>query len=124
MKKYQDYTKEQLLEVIKEKNNTIMSLNGSVYYYKRLDELHKETIKNQKHRLLLEYLRTCLVSLLANEYREKQSYKIQHLITKIEQYHSVCLECQFVPNGINMDGVDTGLLQPGEKYHHFIKYEF
>ena len=40
------------------------------------------------------------------------------------KYHALCLEPQYIPNGINMDGVDTGLLEPGEKYHHFIKYEF
>ena len=36
MKKYEDYTKEELLSVIKYKNDTISRLNGSVYYYKRL----------------------------------------------------------------------------------------
>ena len=44
--------------------------------------------------------------------------------TKIEQYHSMCLECQFVPNGINMDNVDKALLKPGEEYNHYIKYHF
>lgn len=44
--------------------------------------------------------------------------------TKIEQYHSVCLECQFIPNGINMEGVDKALLKPGEEYNHYIKYHF
>lgn len=44
--------------------------------------------------------------------------------TKIEQYHSICLECQFVPNGINMENVDKAILKKGEEYNHFIKYSF
>ena len=43
---------------------------------------------------------------------------------KIKQYHSVCLECQYVPNGINMDDVDQAILKPGEQYNHFIHYSF
>ena len=38
MKKYQDYTKEQLIKVIEEKNITISRLNGEVYYYKNIKE--------------------------------------------------------------------------------------
>ena len=44
-------------------------------------------------------------------------------ITNIK-YHALCLEPQYIPNGINMDGVDDGILKPNEKYSHFIKYEF
>ena len=44
-------------------------------------------------------------------------------ITNIK-YHALCLEPQFVPNGINMSGVNDGILKPNEKYSHFIKYEF
>ena len=43
---------------------------------------------------------------------------------KIGQYHSVCLECQYIPNGINMDGVCKAILKKGEKYSHYIKYHF
>jgi aldose 1-epimerase len=43
---------------------------------------------------------------------------------RIEQYHSICLECQFVPNGINMNDVDKAILKKGEEYNHFIKYSF
>lgn len=41
MKKYKDYTKEQLLDVIKLKNDTIYKLNGRVYYYKKRVEFLK-----------------------------------------------------------------------------------
>ena len=44
-------------------------------------------------------------------------------ITNIK-YHALCLEPQFIPNGINMKDVEDGLLKPEEKYHHFIKYDF
>lgn len=43
---------------------------------------------------------------------------------KILKHHSVCLECQYVPNGINMDGVDKAILRKGEKYNHYITYKF
>ena len=42
----------------------------------------------------------------------------------IEKHHSMCLECQYVPNGINMDGVEKAILKAGETYRHYIKYEF
>lgn len=42
MKKYQDYTKEELLNVIKDKNNTIQKLNGQVYYYRKMKKHYKE----------------------------------------------------------------------------------
>ncbi len=40
------------------------------------------------------------------------------------KYHALCLEPQFIPNGINMEGVDKALLEPNEKYSHYIKYSF
>jgi len=43
---------------------------------------------------------------------------------KIQKHHSICLECQYVPNGINMEDVDKAILRPGEIYNHFIKYTF
>ena len=43
---------------------------------------------------------------------------------KIGQYHSVCLECQYIPNGINMENVDKALLKEGEIYTHYIRYHF
>lgn len=42
----------------------------------------------------------------------------------IEQYHSICLECQYIPNGINMENVDKAILKPNEEYNHYIKYSF
>lgn len=38
MKKYQNMTKEQLIEVIKEKNETIARINGEMYYLKKWHE--------------------------------------------------------------------------------------
>lgn len=55
-------------------------------------------------------------------------YPSQFLFNKeglrICQYHSVCLECQYIPNGINMDNVDKALLKEGEEYSHYIEYLF
>lgn len=43
---------------------------------------------------------------------------------QIEQYHSICLECQFIPNGINMNNMYKAILKKDEEYNHFIKYSF
>ena len=43
---------------------------------------------------------------------------------KIGQYHSICLECQYIPNGINMENVDKAILKEGEEYSHYIHYKF
>ena len=42
MKKYQQYTKEELLNIIKDKNRTKSKLNGQVYYYKKSKEYYKK----------------------------------------------------------------------------------
>jgi len=43
---------------------------------------------------------------------------------KIQKHHAVCLECQYVPNGINMEDVDKAILRKGETYNHYIRYHF
>ena len=43
---------------------------------------------------------------------------------KIRKYHSTCLECQFIPNNINMDSNETSILRKGEKYSQYIIYSF
>ena len=48
MKKYAKYLKYELIEVIKEKNETINRLNGQVYYYKKSAEYYKEKYKRSK----------------------------------------------------------------------------
>lgn len=53
-----------------------------------------------------------------------KKYLFNNRKNKIEQYHSVCLECQYIPNGINMDNVDKALLKEGEIYSHYIEYLF
>lgn len=42
----------------------------------------------------------------------------------IQKYHSLCLECQFIPNGVQMEHVDKGILKQNERYHHYIRYQF
>lgn len=44
--------------------------------------------------------------------------------SKLEKHDAICLECQYVPNGINMEQVNQGLLKPGENFHHYIRYCF
>ena len=41
------------------------------------------------------------------------------------KYDAICLECQFVPNGINMNtDEDKAILEPNQQYHHMIRYSF
>lgn len=48
MKKYRDYTKEQLLDVIILKNSMINRLNGKVHYYQEMTKYYKEKYKKEK----------------------------------------------------------------------------
>ena len=41
-----------------------------------------------------------------------------------QKYHAICLECQYVPNGINMENVNKALFKKNEEYNEFIKYKF
>ncbi len=43
---------------------------------------------------------------------------------EIRQYDAVCLEAQYIPNGINMEVEDKSILRPNEKYNKQIKFEF
>lgn len=50
MKKYLEYTKEQLLQVISDKNKTINRLNGQVYYYKKSVEYYKDRYRKERNK--------------------------------------------------------------------------
>lgn len=52
------------------------------------------------------------------------SYPFNKNKMKNIKYHALCLEPQFIPNGINMDGVEKAILKANEVYSHYIKYEF
>lgn len=41
-----------------------------------------------------------------------------------KKYQAIALECQYIPNGINMDGVNKALLKPEEEFHEYISYSF
>lgn len=53
-----------------------------------------------------------------------KSFSFNENKVNIEQYHSICLECQYIPNGINMNDVDKAILKKDEEYNHYIKYSF
>ena len=52
------------------------------------------------------------------------SFKVNKEVVTNVKYHSLCLEPQFIPNGINMDSVNKAILRKGEEYNHYIRYEF
>lgn len=39
-----------------------------------------------------------------------------------EKYQAIAIECQYIPNGINMDNVNKAILKPGEVYKEYISY--
>ena len=43
---------------------------------------------------------------------------------KLNKYHAITLECQYVPNGINMENVNKAIFKENEKYSHYISYNF
>ena len=43
---------------------------------------------------------------------------------KIDQYHSMCLECQYIPNGINMADKEKYITKKDMTYSEFITYKF
>lgn len=49
-------------------------------------------------------------------------FNMNHI--KISKHHGICLECQYVPNGINMDNVNKAILRKDEKYNEYINYHF
>ena len=56
MKKYNDYTKEELIKVIENKNKTIASLNGKVWYYKSMFIYKKDQLTKYKQRAKIDLL--------------------------------------------------------------------
>lgn len=45
--------------------------------------------------------------------------------TPDSKYDAICLECQFVPNGINEEQVeDKAILDPSQEYHQMTRYSF
>lgn len=52
------------------------------------------------------------------------SFKINKEQLTNLKYHALCLEPQFIPNGINMEGVEKAILRKNDEYNHYIKFEF
>lgn len=44
--------------------------------------------------------------------------------TKISKYHAITLECQYIPNGINMVNEESALYEPNNHYNHYVRYHF
>ena len=55
MKKYQNMTKAELIEVIAEKNKTIARINGEMYYLKKWYDYHKQKKQEFYNKLYAEF---------------------------------------------------------------------
>lgn len=53
-----------------------------------------------------------------------QSMDFNVLNNKLLKYHAITLECQYIPNGINMDNVNKAIYKENEKYSNYISYNF
>jgi aldose 1-epimerase len=57
-------------------------------------------------------------------YTDNYPTKMEYENCKVEnKYQAIALECQYIPNGINMDDVNKAILKPNEQYKEFISYE-
>lgn len=59
----------------------------------------------------------------SNNYVDSQ-LKFNVLNEKLLKYHAITLECQHIPNGINMENVEKSLFEANEKYSHYVSYIF
>ena len=50
--------------------------------------------------------------------------KFNVLNNKLQKYHGITLECQYIPNGINMENENKAIYKANEKYSHYISYNF
>ena len=58
-------------------------------------------------------------------YTDNYPTKMEYENCKHEKkYQAIALECQYIPNGINMENVDKALLKPNEQYKEYISYTF
>ena len=42
----------------------------------------------------------------------------------ISKHYSLCLECQYIPNGINMENEDSAILKKNTHFNEYIKFRF
>ena len=56
-------------------------------------------------------------------YTDNYPTKMEYENCKVEaKYQAIAIECQYIPNGINMDNVNKAILKPNEHYKEFISY--
>ena len=69
-------------------------------------------------------IKTSYPSIVVYTCNYPSSFDFNRTNFKIEKHHAICLECQFIPNSINMENVDKAILRKDEVYNHYIDYKF
>lgn len=77
---------------------------------------------NKSKRRLTVYTSLPTVVCYSTNYPPKIDFNVN--TTKIAKYHAITLECQFIPNGINMNDEDSALFEANNHYNHYVKYHF
>ena len=80
--------------------------------------------KNDRgNRLYALYLVIPAVVIYTNNY--PSGMKMRDKIEIDSKYDAICMECQFIPNGINFDSnEDKAILEPDQEYHQMTRYSF
>lgn len=80
-------------------------------------------LKEKKSKRCLT-IKTSYPSIVVYTCNYPSSFDFNRTNFKIEKHHAICLECQFIPNSINMENVDKAILRKDEVYNHYINYKF
>ena len=76
--------------------------------------------KNKKRRMTIETTYPAVVIYTLNF----PSDQLLDNGSRTKMHHGICFECQFEPNGINIDKFNSAILRQNKTYKHQIKYTF
>lgn len=98
---------------------------GYDHCYLKEDEFVEEIaiLKDRKSKRSLT-IKTSYPSIVVYTTNYPASFDFSTNRYKISKHHGICLECQYVPNGINMENVNKAILRKDETYYHYISYSF
>lgn len=87
---------------------------------------------NEKEIAILEDKKSHRKLILSTSYPTVVCYSLNYPLDvdflptnfKASKYHAITLECQYIPNGINMENQDKAILRKGEVYNEYVNYHF
>ena len=121
MKKYQDYTKEQLIKVIEEKNITISRLNGELYYRKDIEKKFNQ-YKKSKQASYEKMQRLWKETELENRNIKRNNKKVAEMLDEIQKTIDGCILIEKQEEFVLLTEENTveQLLFPKEKFVEYV----